>query len=130
MKHITSFRSCCEASSVLDDLREWRCTPRCRGVRWVAATENGRFTFFARPMQARRPSLPPRRWLACATLALACTLASAQTAPVRQPADLRAARDPAMQQALEGAVRDLGLQPSLAQHRLSVALVDVTDSKA
>ena len=81
-------------------------------------------------MQARRPSLPPRRWLACATLALACTLASAQTAPVRQPADLRAARDPAMQQALEGAVRDLGLQPSLAQHRLSVALVDVTDSKA
>jgi len=78
-------------------------------------------------MQARQPFLSPCRWLACAALALTCTLASAQA---RQPADLRAARDPAMQQALEAAVRELGLQPSLAQHRLSVALVDVTDSKA
>jgi beta-lactamase class A len=81
-------------------------------------------------MQARRPFLSPRRWLACAAWALACTLASAQTLPVRPSTDLRAARDPAMQQALEVAVRELGLQPSLAQHRLSVALVDVTDAKA
>ena len=78
-------------------------------------------------MLARRLFLSPRRWLACAVGALACTLASAQTP---QAADLRAARDPAMQQALEGAVRELGLQPSLVQHRLSVALVDVTDPKA
>jgi beta-lactamase class A len=61
---------------------------------------------------------------------LTCTLASAQTPQARQPMDLRADRDPVMQQALEGAVHELGLQSSLAQHRLSVALVDVTDNNA
>jgi beta-lactamase class A len=78
-------------------------------------------------MPARRLLLSPRRWLACAAGALACTLASAQTP---RAAELRADRDPAMQQALEGAVRELGLQPSLTQHRLSLALVDVTDAQA
>ena len=81
-------------------------------------------------MHARRRFLSPCRWLSCAAWAFACTLVSAQTPQARQPADLRAARDPVMQQALEGAVRELGLQPSLTQHRLAVALVDVTDSKA
>ena len=61
---------------------------------------------------------------------MTCTLASAQTPQARQPADLRTGRDPVMQLALEGAVRKVGLQPSLAQHRLSVALVDVTDNNA
>lgn len=69
----------------------------------------------------------PRRWWACAVL---MTLACAAGAQTPQAAELRAAKDPAMQLALEGAVRDLGLQASLLQHRLSVALVDVTDSSA
>lgn len=69
----------------------------------------------------------PRRWWACAVL---MTLACAAAAQTPQAAELRAAKDPAMQLALEGAVRDLGLQASLLQHRLSVALVDVTDSSA
>jgi beta-lactamase class A len=56
-------------------------------------------------------------------------MAWAQGPAAPRTADLRAAQDPVMQQALEGAVRDLGLQASLAQHRLSLALVDVTDSR-
>jgi len=70
---------------------------------------------------------PTRRWLACAVLT---TLGFSVCAQAPLAADLRAAKDPVMQQALEGAVRDLGLQGSLSQHRLSVALVDVTDSSA
>lgn len=69
----------------------------------------------------------PRRWLACALLLMAGAGATGQTVSA---ADLRAARDPQLQQALEGAVRELGLQSGLAQHRLSMALVDVTDSHA
>jgi beta-lactamase class A len=69
----------------------------------------------------------PRRWWVCAALV---TLGASVNAQALLAADLRAAKDPAMQQALEGAVRDLGLQGSLQQHRLSLALVDVTDSTA
>ena len=78
-------------------------------------------------MQLPKTLALPRRWLACGALLVCAAAAQAQT-PVAP--DLRAARDPQMQQALEGAVRELGLQSSLAQHRLSVALVDVTDSGA
>lgn len=83
-----------------------------------------------------------RRGLACIGLLIASTGVPAQ-APVvplgsmaleartSQPRpDLRAARDPAMQQALEGAVRELGLQASVAQRRLALALVDVSDRQA
>ncbi len=78
-------------------------------------------------MPVRQYLLSSRRCLAFAASALACTLASAQTP---RAAEFRADRDPVMQQALEGAVRDLGLQSSLTQHRLSLALVDVTDAQA
>jgi beta-lactamase class A len=73
----------------------------------------------------RRPKTFARRWLACAALLAAAAGAWAQPAT-----DLRAARDPVLQRALEDGVRDLGLQAGLAQHRLSLALVDVTDSAA
>lgn len=75
-----------------------------------------------------------RRW--AGPMLLAALLATGAVAHAQAPlaaplpVDLRAAQDPAMQRALEGAVRDLGLQGSLLQHRLSVALVDVTDSAA
>jgi beta-lactamase class A len=38
--------------------------------------------------------------------------------------------DTNLQRSLEGAVRDLGLEPQLAQHHLALALVDVTDAQA
>ena len=57
---------------------------------------------------------------------LAATAARAQSA---DSGELRAARDPQLQGALESAVADLGLRGSLAQHQLAVALVDVTDAQ-
>lgn len=78
--------------------------------------------------------MPPQRLTTLLRRGLAASLLSAAAfaAPAQadSAADLRAAQDPAMQQALEGAVRDLGLQGSLARHRLSVALVDVTEGQA
>jgi beta-lactamase class A len=44
--------------------------------------------------------------------------------------DLRAARDGGLQRGLEQAVRDLGLEREVGARRLSLALVDVTDSAA
>jgi beta-lactamase class A len=86
-------------------------------------------------MKSSKLFTAPRRWAACAALLALCSGLSAQSPLPVAPridlrADLRNAGDPALQQALEGAVRDLGLQGSLAQHRLSLALVDVTDSAA
>lgn len=46
------------------------------------------------------------------------------------PHDLRAARDPVLQRSLRDAVHDLGLEAQLAQKRLALALVDVTDAQA
>lgn len=51
------------------------------------------------------------------------------TAPAA-PHDLRAARDPVLQRSLRDAVHDLGLEAQLAQKRLALALVDVTDAQA
>jgi len=65
-------------------------------------------------------------------VALAATFAGLPSAWAQPepPADLRAARDPALQRSLEGVVRDLGLDAQLTQRHLALALVDVTDSQA
>ena len=64
------------------------------------------------------------------SLAALCVCLSLAAPALAQPADLRQAADPALQRGLEAAVRDLGLAAPLAQHRLAVALVDVTDPQA
>jgi beta-lactamase class A len=73
--------------------------------------------------------LPRRAWL-CGALLAACVGASAQAPAAGPRADLRAALDSTLQRSLEGAVRELGLEPQLAQRHLALALVDVTDSAA
>jgi beta-lactamase class A len=68
------------------------------------------------------------RWL----LSLMACFALLHGAAAQPPggADLRTAHDPALQRSLEAAVRDLGLDAPLAQRRLALALVDVTDTRA
>jgi beta-lactamase class A len=68
------------------------------------------------------------RWLLALMAGIALLHgAAAQTASAP---DLRAALDPALQRSLEAAVRDLGLGGPLAQRRLALALVDVTDTRS
>ncbi len=83
-----------------------------------------------------------RRLLAAAVLCLANAGLPAQTRPALALApvaalpvlpatsagQLRAARDPALQQGLERVVRELGLDGALARRQLALALVDVSDA--
>ena len=78
-------------------------------------------------MERFNPLFLPRIVLVLAALFGSLSSAWAQSAP--PSADLRAARDPALQRSLEGVVRDLGLESQLAKRHLALALVDVTDRK-
>jgi len=78
-------------------------------------------------MHSQRTSLRSR-WL---LVPMACfALLHGAAAQPAGGADLRTAHDPLLQRSLEAAVRDLGLDAPLAQRRLALALVDVTDTRA
>lgn len=77
----------------------------------------------------RSTSLLP--WLLALVVGCASLGTASAQAPVPQAAaDLRAARDPALQRALEATVRGLALDTDVQDGRLALALVDVTDSAA
>jgi beta-lactamase class A len=67
-----------------------------------------------------------RRLLFAGALWFAVTGLPAQTLAATE---LRAATDPALQRDLEGVVHDLGLDGALSRRQLSLALVDVTDTR-
>lgn len=67
-----------------------------------------------------------RRWLGLCAWVLCAGAAQAQAT---EAAELRGARDAKLQQALESAVKGLGLGHALTQHDLALALVDVSDAR-
>jgi beta-lactamase class A len=68
------------------------------------------------------------QWLLA--LAVGCTSLGVDAAQSVTSADLRAAQDFELQRSLEAAVHDLGLDAPVAQRRLELALVDVTNAQA
>lgn len=71
-------------------------------------------------------SISLRQWLLA--LALGCASLGVTSARSAETSDLRSAMNPGLQRSLESTVRDLGLEADVADGRLALALVDVTES--